>query len=205
MSNVVKTCVHHGELTIEQCYYRKNRNQYECRQCMKDSEKRRPKREYKGAFAEYHRAHSKEWRRQNADILNAKIREDRKNNPEKYREWEQNKRYKDIEKSRYREVLRKHNITSEHYNSIFEKSNGLCAICNRPEKRISRNGLTVTRLSLDHCHFCESNGAKREDIIRGMLCGSCNKAIGLLEDNIEILQSAIHYLQSHEHKEVECI
>lgn len=31
--------------------------------------------------------------------------------------------------------------------------------------------------------------------IRGLLCGFCNKAIGLLKENINILRNAIHYLE----------
>ena len=196
---IVKVCSKHGDLKIDQCYFRKNRNKYECRSCMRESEKNRPKREYTGAFAEYHRTHAREWRRQNSDELNSKIRDDRINNPEKYREWERNKRYQNISKYRYRDVLKKHGITAEQYEKIFDDHNGLCFICQREERRISRNGVTTTRLSLDHCHVCEDKGHKGIDIIRGMLCGACNKAIGLLEDNIDLLQSAIRYLQNHEH------
>jgi len=205
MSNltVVKNCKVHGELTEGQCYYRKNRNIYECRECMRESEKKRPKREYSGAFAEYHRAHAKEWRRQNADQLNAKIREDRKNNPEKYREWERKQRYKNIEKSRYLDVLNKHGITSEQYQQIYEKHQGLCFVCQKEETRLSRNGITTTRLSLDHCHLCESRGYKGMDVIRGILCASCNKAISAFEENPEWFVRIQQYLQSHEHKDAE--
>jgi hypothetical protein len=198
---IIKVCNKHGNLKQEECYYRKNRDKYECRYCMRESEKSRPKREYSGAFAEYHRAHAKEWRRQNADELNAKIRDDRKNNPEKYREWEKNKRYQDISKYRYRDVLKKHGITAEQYEKIYDDHNGLCAICNRIERRMSRNGVTTTRLSLDHCHKCEEKGNEGIKIIRGILCGACNKAIGLLEDNVALLQKAIDYLNAHKHIE----
>ena len=201
MLEVVKVCKKHGELTADKAYFRKNREQYECRECMRESEKKRPKREYTGAFAEYHREHAKEWRRQNADLVNQKIREDRMENPDKYREWENNKRYKNIDKVRYKEVLKKHKINAEQYNELFETHEGLCAICKRHETRMSRNGVTTTRLALDHCHTCEDNGYKGIQVIRGMLCGACNKAIGLLEDNIEFLKSAIQYLEAHKHLE----
>ena len=199
MLEIVKVCNIHGDLTADKAYYRKNRNQYECRECMRASEKKRPKREYTGAFAEYHRAHAKEWRRENADAVNEKIREDRKNNPEKYREWEGNKRYQDVDKSRYREVLKKHGITSKDYDEAFEKQNGLCAICHKEETRLSRNGVTLTRLCLDHCHTCEDNGHKGLPLIRGFLCHSCNVMIRSPNDNIAILESAIQYLKQHEH------
>jgi hypothetical protein len=190
MLDVVKICKIHGELTAEKAYYRKNRDKYECRECMRLSEKNRPKREYKGSFAEYHRNHAKEWRRQNSAALNEKIREDRKNNPEKYREWERNKRYKDVEKSRYLDVLKKHKITSSDYENMFNSQDGVCAICNKEEVRLSRNGVTITRLVIDHCHSTNK--------IRGLLCHLCNTAIGKFKDNIELLQAAIRYLKEHE-------
>lgn len=201
MSEVVKICKKHGGLTEDKIYHRKNRGTYECRQCMRESEKKRPKREYTGVFAEYHRAHAKEWRRQNAEALNAKIREDRLTNPEKYREWERKKRYKNIDKSRYREVLKKHNIATAEYESLVINSQGLCAICKREERRMSRNGLTTIRLQLDHCHACKDNGYKGIRVVRGILCAACNRAIGYFEDNVEFLKSAIQYLEQHKHIE----
>jgi Recombination endonuclease VII len=34
--------------------------------------------------------------------------------------------------------------------------------------------------------------------VRGLLCGSCNMAIGLFEENQEYLLSAIEYLKQYE-------
>lgn len=79
----------------------------------------------------------------------------------------------------------KHNygITLEDYNLMFKKQNGKCFICNT-----LKNVLHV-----DHCHTTNK--------VRGLLCGNCNKALGLLKDNIDILQTAINYLNLHEKKE----
>lgn len=71
----------------------------------------------------------------------------------------------------------RYNISIEEYNSILEKQNNLCAICKL---------LSKTKLNVDHCH----NTGR----IRGLLCGNCNRALGLFKDNIQYLYNAIEYL-----------
>lgn len=66
-------------------------------------------------------------------------------------------------------------IDSDTYYALVKKQNGLCAICDRPGK-----------LAIDHCHTT--------NIVRGLLCFSCNTSLGKFEDNIEWLQSAVRYL-----------
>lgn len=193
MNDIVKICKKHGELAIDKAYYRKNKDKYECRECMREYEKRRPKRIYEGTFAEYHRNHAKKWRQENKDYINELIREDRKKDPEKYRDREKKQYYKNVENSRYKDVLNKHKISSNQYKEIFEEQNGLCAICNLEETKKSRTAGNVCRLALDHNH---STGK-----IRGLLCHHCNAAIGHLKEDIELLQSAIRYLESHKHIE----
>ncbi|GAC1646590.1 MAG: hypothetical protein NVS9B15_04750 [Acidobacteriaceae bacterium] len=56
--------------------------------------------------------------------------------------------------------------------------NGLCAICRKP---------TVGRLHVDHDAL---TGA-----VRALLCGSCNRAIGLFDHNPETLRAAAIYLE----------
>ena len=56
-----------------------------------------------------------------------------------------------------------------------------CHICmsTGEEKRV--------RLHLDHCH--------RTKMIRGWLCGKCNRALGFLGDSLPILRKAVAYLE----------
>lgn len=62
----------------------------------------------------------------------------------------------------------------------FAKGDGVCAICKRPE--------TINKsLAVDHCHLTNT--------IRGLLCTNCNIALGKMGDSIEILKSAIAYLE----------
>lgn len=80
-----------------------------------------------------------------------------------------------------RENLKKHfNITPEEYDNIFNSQNGLCAIC-------SKKCTTGKMLAVDHDHDTGK--------VRGLLCSRCNMGIGLLRDSIDILRSAINYLE----------
>ncbi len=58
-----------------------------------------------------------------------------------------------------------------------------CAICNTVP---SGKGI-AGKLHLDHEH--------KSGKIRGMLCNNCNRALGLLKDNSEILLRASNYLE----------
>jgi hypothetical protein len=66
------------------------------------------------------------------------------------------------------------------YQRMYEAQRGLCYICQRA------NGKTK-RLAVDHDH--------KTGEVRGLLCGPCNKYLGLLRDDPKLLQRAIMYLQ----------
>lgn len=84
----------------------------------------------------------------------------------------------DIEKRRLkarRNQLRQYGLTPADVERMQDEQAGLCAICHSEEE-----------LVIDHCH---STG-----VVRGLLCGNCNKGIGLLGDDINKMWSAIQYL-----------
>ena len=72
----------------------------------------------------------------------------------------------------------RYGITLEDYNNMYEAQSGLCAIC------FKSSG--TKRLSVDHNH---TTGA-----VRGLLCHRCNTSLGLLNDDVNVLLSAIKYL-----------
>lgn len=80
-------------------------------------------------------------------------------------------------KSYYR--YKKYDITKEDFDNIQTKQLGLCGICTKP---------LLSEGHIDHCH--------KTGRVRGILCGNCNKAIGLLEDNPVFLTNAINYLKN---------
>lgn len=71
-------------------------------------------------------------------------------------------------------------ISMDEYNDLFEKQKGCCAICKKHQTEIKK------RLHVDHCHTTGK--------VRGLLCFSCNNALGQLNDDIELLKAAITYL-----------
>lgn len=76
-------------------------------------------------------------------------------------------------------------ISKEEYDQLSIKQNNLCAICKLPETSMIKG--VVRKLSVDHCH--------RTDKIRGLLCISCNLAIGKLKHNPELLRKAALYCE----------
>lgn len=91
-------------------------------------------------------------------------------------------------KAKYRRenLLRRYGITTEIYHSLHEGQNGRCAICGLAETALSSANGKPQSLAIDHCH--DTN------IVRGLLCFSCNRGIGYLKDNVLLLQNAIQYL-----------
>jgi hypothetical protein len=77
--------------------------------------------------------------------------------------------------------ITQYGISVSDYNDMFSAQGGRCAICGIHESE--HNG----KLHIDHDHETK--------IVRGLLCGKCNKALGLFSDNIDMLQSAINYLK----------
>lgn len=72
--------------------------------------------------------------------------------------------------------LRKRGITKSDFDALWAKQQGACAIC----------ASTDRKLDIDHCHASKA--------VRGLLCGPCNRGIGFLEDDVNLLKAAIAYL-----------
>lgn len=85
-------------------------------------------------------------------------------------------------KEKNRRLVYSTGITLEQYEEMLKNQNGVCCICNH----ISEDG---RQLCVDHCH----NTGK----IRGLLCNKCNAGIGFFKDRIDVLSSAINYLQKN--------
>jgi hypothetical protein len=89
-------------------------------------------------------------------------------------------------------LKRLYGITVEQYDALLEKQNGACAICGS-KSSYSRNYKSIsssrTKFSVDHCH---STGK-----VRGLLCTKCNRALGMLNDSIEVVLRMAKYLKKH--------
>ena len=87
-------------------------------------------------------------------------------------------------------LKRLYGITVEQYDDILAKQDGKCAICGS-ESLYSRSYKSTARakLSVDHCHATGK--------IRGLLCTRCNRALGLIGDNIETALRMSEYLKRY--------
>ena len=98
-----------------------------------------------------------------------------------YRAKNPQKRRETIWKSR-------HKMDSDVYWAQFIYQNGVCAICLTPPKE-------GKFLHLDHDHLCCPSSEKTcGKCFRGLLCGSCNRLLGLAKDDPQLLENARYYL-----------
>jgi hypothetical protein len=114
----------------------------------------------------------------------------RRSTPEgKAKLFERSRLYKQSPKGKFRAWQRylekNYGITSEKYDLILESQGGVCAICGTAPQADRRH-------HIDHDHV--------KKLIRGILCSKCNQAIGLLNENPELLDRAKEYLLSHKLK-----
>ena len=72
---------------------------------------------------------------------------------------------------------RLYGLNEEEYNNMILSQNNLCAICNKPSDKT---------LHIDHDH---ATGR-----VRGLLCHTCNTGIGMLQEDVVVLNRAIEYL-----------
>ena len=89
-------------------------------------------------------------------------------------------------KSRNRKLKCVYGINEAIYNELLEKQGGVCAICHKPETAIYYRSGLVMMLSIDHDH--------QTGKVRGLLCTSCNHALGAFHDDIDFMRNAINYL-----------
>jgi hypothetical protein len=78
------------------------------------------------------------------------------------------------------DIKRKYGLAESEYHQLNESQNYVCAICKGNDDR-------GAKLAIDHCHTTNK--------VRGLLCRTCNVAIGYLNDDIALLESAIDYLK----------
>ncbi len=89
-------------------------------------------------------------------------------------------RKKDPSTYRNNQYKRYYGIDLDTYENMLKEQGGVCASC----KEVSSK-----RLVVDHCH--ESGK------VRSLLCDSCNKALGLLQENTHRILALADYVQVH--------
>jgi hypothetical protein len=87
--------------------------------------------------------------------------------------------------------LRYYNLDDTTFQAILFAQGNACAICEVP----FGNEFFVC---IDHSHQCCPGRRSCGKCVRGLLCPPCNKLLGNANDDIDILDSAIHYLRREE-------
>jgi hypothetical protein len=132
----------------------------------------------------------KRWREKNRDKVLAIAARYREKNKEKV--YDVNKRWRaenpeaqtrHADLNNLRKKMRGHGASVEDYEMLVVKQNGACAICGSTDPKNKR----AKRLYVDHCHA--------SGLIRGLLCRPCNSVLGFVGDSVELLRSAIAYLE----------
>ena len=80
-------------------------------------------------------------------------------------------------------------LTLEDYDRMFAGQDGKCAICNDV---MFKHGAISSKNNVAHVDHCHDSGR-----VRGLLCGTCNSALGKFGDKVSVLRSAISYLEKY--------
>ncbi len=96
--------------------------------------------------------------------------------------------------ARDRRVADDYGISPAMYRSLLDEQGGVCRICRKPETGRHQSG-TLRRLAVDHDHKCCPGKKSCGKCVRGLLCGRCNSAIGLIDESLAVLESMALYLK----------
>lgn len=89
--------------------------------------------------------------------------------------------------NQYKCVRNGYGITEQQYDGMMLSQEGKCAICGHPPDASSKY---FKKLVVDHSHKTYKT--------RGLLCRKCNSGIGLLHDDLKLVQRALDYLKRYE-------
>lgn len=99
----------------------------------------------------------------------------------------QNKTFDKIEWRR----KRLYGLEEGQFEMMWTSQAGLCKLCSIEMKRPAlTRGQALDVVAIDHCHTTGK--------VRGLLCNGCNKGLGLLNDDVNLLKRAINYLGDNE-------
>lgn len=103
--------------------------------------------------------------------------------PEKVKLQKQQYYKNNIDRQAGYKLLSTYGVTLDQYNEKLKTQNNVCAVC-------LKECSSGRKLSVDHNHETGQ--------IRGLLCLNCNRAIGNLKDNLNIINNMANYLKQYE-------
>ncbi len=77
-------------------------------------------------------------------------------------------------------VIKTYGLELGDYDRLYQGQGGVCAICRRATGK-------TKRLAVDHDHDT--------GLVRGLLCGPCNKLVGYFRNSPEAFLRAAEYLE----------
>ncbi len=122
--------------------------------------------EYNRRWREKNPDYARHWRKANQERRRQLLQEWRKANPGKVREHV---------------LFGKYGVTKEQYQSLLRRQLFKCASCKTP-----LSTLQSSERHIDHCH--------KTGRVRGVLCGPCNRALGLMKDDPIKLRRLAKYI-----------
>jgi hypothetical protein len=155
--------------------YEKTRNR--CKPCRKIQ-----RREEYLLNIDKNREYRRNWAFIHYDERKAKLRVWQLLNPDKMKKYSQ--KWKTINRDiiKDRRIKTHYGLTPDEHDRLFVKQDGRCAICDKDACELKK------LFHVDHDH--------KTGKVRGLLCESCNHLIGNALDNVNILLSAIDYLEA---------
>lgn len=84
----------------------------------------------------------------------------------------------------------KFKLSLGRYKEILDAQGGVCTICGEADK-------SGRALAVDHDHACCPGKKSCGKCVRSLLCMNCNRGLGHFRDNVDVMRSAIDYIESH--------
>ncbi len=115
-------------------------------------------------------------------------REKYNENPEKFITRVKKFRKDNPEKIRDTKLKQAYGVGNTYYDAKLKEQGNVCAGCGRNVKTVWRD--KEIKMALDHDHLTGKP--------RGVLCIKCNRAYGLLEENIQTMLNLIEYTKKYQ-------
>jgi len=94
----------------------------------------------------------------------------------------------DPNRSRFYYTEKKYGVDESGFEALWLAFHGKCGICGIDlVMPLKQQGQPLNVVAIDHDH--------RTGNLRGLLCNGCNKALGLLKDDLHIMKAAVKYLE----------
>lgn len=83
-------------------------------------------------------------------------------------------------------LKRSYGLEISEFRRMSEACNNKCEICKQDNFDMSRKAKGEANLCVDHDH--------KTGKVRGLLCHNCNRALGLFQEDVDVMKRAIEYL-----------